>query len=125
MPELSSRRRRHRSGRRRDDRGYVDRYDARTWGVALSVLVLSVMDAWLTGMQIVQGKSREANPLMDWVICHAGLWTFFGLKAAMTALPLAIIVLHKEWLMARYAARLCLWCYVGVSVYHLYLVLIV
>ncbi len=124
-PEFSGQRRRRSSGRRKHDRGYVDCYDARTWGIALSVLILSLADALLTGMQIVQGKSREANPLMDFAIYHGGLWTFFSLKAAMTAFPLAIIVLHNEWVMARYAARLCLWCYLGVSLYHLYLVLVV
>jgi hypothetical protein len=40
----------------------------------------------------------------------------------MTALPLAIIILHKEWPLARYVARVCLWFYVVILIYHLYLV---
>jgi hypothetical protein len=101
----------------------VDRYDARTWGLALSVLTLSTLDAVLTGLQISQGRSREANPLMALAIDYGGMWTFYGLKAAMTAFPLMIIVIHKEWKAAKYAARVCLYCYLAVSVYHLYLML--
>lgn len=123
-PEFSSYRRRKSSGRRKGDRrGYVDIYDSRTWGVALSVLLLSGLDAVLTGMQIAAGRSREANPLMSLVLNHGGFAAFFSLKVAMTAYPLAIIVLHKEWVLARFAARLCLWSYMSVAIYHLYLIL--
>jgi hypothetical protein len=120
-PQFSTFRRRRSSGRRKTDRGYVDRYDARTWALAISVLVLSTLDAVLTGIQISRGTSREANPLMALAIEYGGIWTFFALKAAMTAFPLAIIILHKEWTAARYAARMCLYCYLAVSVYHIYL----
>ena len=75
----------------------------------------------MTGVQIVAGKVKEANPLMDATIAHGGLYTFFSVKALMTALPLAIIILHKEWILARYAARLCLLSYVLISCYHIYL----
>jgi hypothetical protein len=86
-------------------------------------MILSCLDAVLTGMQISVGKSREANPLMDLILYHGGFYTFFSLKTAMTAFPLAILVLHKEWKLARYAARLCLWSYISVALYHLYLIL--
>ena len=103
----------------------MDQYDPRTWGLALSVLVLSIFDAVLTALQILQGRSREANPLMAAVIHYGGMWTFFSLKAAMTAFPLAILVLHQEWKTARFAAWVCLWCYVAVFAYHLYIMLLV
>jgi hypothetical protein len=125
-PRFSGQRRRSSSGRRKTDRGgYVDIYDARSWGVAIAVFALSLLDAGLTGMHIVDGRSTEANPIMNLAIDRGGLITFFSLKIAMTACPLAILILHKEWLLARYAARLCLWSYILVSLYHLYLVLIV
>jgi hypothetical protein len=123
-PRFSPLRRRLRSGRRNTDCGYVDRYDARTWGLALSVLILSTLDAVLTGLQISQGRGREANPLMALAIDHGGMWTFYSVKAAMTAFPLMILVIHKEWKAAKYAARVCLYCYLAVSVYHLYLMLL-
>ncbi len=121
-PRFSGFRRRRSKGRRRTDSGgYVDYYDSWSWGVALSVLILSLTDAVLTGVQLRGGNIREANPIMRVVIHLGGIYTFISLKAAMTALPLAIIVLHKEWRLARYAAQLCLWSYILVLMYHLYL----
>lgn len=121
-PRFSGFRRRRSKGRRRTDRGgYVDYYDSWSWGVALSVLILSLTDAVLTGVQLRGGSIREANPVMRAVIQLGGIYSFMSLKAAMTALPLAIIILHKEWRLARYAAQLCLWSYILVLMYHLYL----
>jgi len=44
-------------------------------------------------------------------------------KAMLTALPLAVIILHKNWALGRRAARMCLWSYILVSLYHIYLVM--
>jgi hypothetical protein len=116
-------RRRKRGGRRKTDRGgYVDIYDFRTWSVVAAVLILSFMDAVLTGLQVSRGSAHELNPLLDAAISFGGIPALFGVKAAMTVLPMAIILVHKEWTLGRYAARLCLWSYILVSVYHLYLV---
>ena len=121
-PHFSGHRRRRSKGRRgTDGGGYVDCYDSWSWGVALSVMILSLTDAVLTGLQLHGGRIREANPIMRAVIHLGGIYSFISLKAAMTALPLAIIILHKEWTLARYAARLCLWSYILVLMYHLYL----
>jgi hypothetical protein len=103
----------------------VDVYDAGSWGVTIAVLLLSLLDAVLTGLHISHGRSFEANPVMRLAIDQGGLVTFFGLKMAMTAFPLAIILIHKEWRLARYAARLCLWSYLLLSLYHLYLLSLV
>lgn len=119
---LSPQRRRKSKGRRRSDKGgYVDIYGVGSWGVALAVLVLSLLDALLTGIQVAMGRIEEANPLMRVAISRGGIPVFLSLKMAMTALPLAIIVLHKEWALARYAAWLCLWSYIIVTGYHIYL----
>jgi len=122
-PHIAIMRRRRSAGRRKTDSGgYIDIYDVRTWAVALGVMTLSVLDALLTGIQLSRGRITEANPLMNTVIQWGGVYTFFSIKAAMTAFPLAIIILHREWLLGRFAARLCLWCYILVSIYHLWLV---
>jgi len=124
-PAFSSYRRRRSSGRRlTDPAGYVDIYDAGSWRVAISILLLSTLDAVLTGMQIRTGYFREANPLMNAVLVYGGVHSFVSIKLAMTAIPLAIIVLHKEWAVARFAARLCLWAYILLTFYHLYLILL-
>jgi hypothetical protein len=122
-PQFSSFRRRHSGGRRKTDfGGYVDIYDRRSWAIALAVLGLSCADAVLTVLQIEKGVVQEANPLMNVVLAWGGAYAFFSLKAAMTAFALAIIILHKEWALARRMARLCLFCYVLILIYHMYLV---
>ncbi|HYK89668.1 MAG TPA: DUF5658 family protein [Acidobacteriota bacterium] len=121
---FSGQRRRRSKGRRETDRGgYVDYYDVRSWGIALSVMILSLTDAVLTGAQVRHGSVHEINPVMDAVIRLGGIYSFLSLKAGMTALPLAIIMLHKEWRLGRYAARICLWSYIIVVTYHIYLLI--
>jgi len=122
IPLLSPFRRRHSPGRRRTDKGgYVDIYDKRTWGIAISVVILSLLDAILTAIQLRSGRVTEANPLLAHMLLIGGLPAFFAFKAAMTALPLALIVMHKEWAVGRLAARFCLWIYIGITLYHTYL----
>lgn len=122
-PQFSSYRRRRSKGRRKTDRGgYVDIYDRGSWALAIAVMGLSFLDAILTVLQINRGFIREANPVMNLVLSWGGVYAFFSLKAAMTAFALGIIILHKEWALARYMARLCLCCYILVLIYHLYLV---
>jgi hypothetical protein len=116
-------RRRKNTGRRDEDSvGYVDFYEARTWALAISLLGLSILDAVFTGIEISAGKAREANPLMNLTLESGGIYAFFGIKAALTALPLAILVMHKEWRMARITVRICLCCYILIILYHLVLI---
>jgi hypothetical protein len=113
-------RRRKSKGRRKTDQGaYVDIYDARTWFIAITVLALSGIDAALTGLHMVEGTAREVNPIMNAFIQYGGLPVFFGAKAAMTVLPLAVIIVHKEWTLGKFAARLCLWAYAVLCIYHM------
>ena len=123
-PLFSTYRRRRSSGRRRTDApGYVDVYDLGTWGVAISIVLLSMIDAFMTTFQVKRGLAREANPLMNMVLVRCGYYSFVSLKLGLTAMPLAILVLHREWMVARYAARACLWAYILLTCYHLYVVL--
>lgn len=118
----SPHRRRKSKGRRRSDRGaYVDIYDSRSWGVAIAVLLLSLLDAVLTAIHLLQGSATEVNPIMNAIIVHGGLPAFFCAKAAMTIFPMAIIFIHKEWTLGRLAARLCLIAYCLLTAYHTYL----
>ncbi len=70
----------------------------------------------------MRGSARELNPILNAVLNHGGLPAFFGAKAAMTIFPVAIVLIHKEWALGRYAARLCLWSYILLSCYHMYLI---
>ncbi len=115
--------RRRSRGRRKTDAGaYVDIYDSRSWSIAIAVLILSFMDALLTGLHMSKGSARELNPILNAVINHGGMPAFFGAKAAMTILPMAVVLIHKEWTLGRYAARLCLWSYILISIYHVCLI---
>ena len=119
------RRRRQSKGRRKTDKGgYVDTYDLQTWSIAIAILFLSLMDALLTGLHVLRGSAWELNPVMRAVLSQGGLPAFFGLKAIMTILPVAILMLHKEWALGRYAAKLCLCSYILVSLYHMFLIFV-
>jgi len=122
---LSSQKRRRKSrGRRKTDGGaYVDLYGSRTWGIVIAILCLSLMDAVLTVFHMRMGTARELNPILEAVIVSGGLPAFFCIKAAMTIFPVAIIMIHKEWTVGKYAARLCLWAYILLACYHMYLIL--
>lgn len=121
-PLFSGWRRRRRPGRRTTDPpGYVDIYDRGSWLVAMAILGMSFLDAAFTTLQLHHQNVREANPLMAMVLSSGGVHTFICVKSALTALPLAIIILHKEWALARFAARLVLLAYVLTTAYHLYL----
>jgi hypothetical protein len=113
-------RRRRSKGRRKTDKGaYVDIYDLRSWIFVISILILSLLDAVLTGFHVLEGTAREANPFMNAILKQGGLWAFFGAKAALTTIPLAIILLHKEWLWGKFALWICLWSYALLSIYHI------
>ena len=79
------------------------------------------MDALLTGLHVIRGSAREINPILKAILDWGGLPAFYTAKAAMTILPMSVILIHKEWTLAKYAARLVLWAYVLLSFYHLYL----
>ncbi|MBN2242188.1 MAG: hypothetical protein JW793_05820 [Acidobacteria bacterium] len=114
--------RRKNGGRRETDTGYVDIYDLRTWLVAVSVMLLSLMDALLTHQHLMQGSARELNPVMDAVIRVGGIEAFYATKGLLTVIAVSIIMLHKEWALGKLAARFCLWAYILLSLYHLFLV---
>ena len=122
---LFSRQRRRKSrGRRKSDKGaYVDIYDARTWGIVIAILLLSFMDALLTGLHVIRGSAREINPVLKAILDCGGLPAFFSAKAALTILPIAVIMIHKEWTLAKYAARLILGAYMLLTIYHLFLLI--
>lgn len=79
------------------------------------------MDALLTGLHLVWGSADELNPILKAVLDYGGLPAFFCAKAALTIFPIAVILIHKEWILAKYAAQLILWAYILISAYHIFL----
>lgn len=86
-------------------------------------MLLSGMDAVITAVHLIKGTATELNPILERVISSGGLPAFFTVKAALTVIPIAIIVVHQEWALGRYAARLCLLSYALLSVYHIWLII--
>jgi hypothetical protein len=112
-------------GRRKSDPGgYIDQYDFRTWAVAFSVLILSCLDAILTCLLITSGRVVELNPLMKRLIQSGGPYIFLSLKLTITSFALAVVIAHRGFKIGRIAARFCLWSYIVVSAYHIWLVLL-
>jgi len=117
-------RRRCSRGRRKTDPGaYVDHYDARSWGMAASVLALSLLDTVLTQFHLERGTAEEANPVMRAVLDAGGYPAFYLAKIVMTIIPIAVILVHKEWAFGKYAARFCLWAYILLACWHAFLLL--
>jgi hypothetical protein len=115
--------RRKSRGRRKTDKGaYVDVYDVKSVVLAIAVLILSLIDALFTRMHLVRGSAQEWNPLLNAIINHGGLPAFFAAKAIMTAFPMALILVHKEWNWGKYAAQFCLFAYILITFYHLCLI---
>ncbi len=89
-------------GRRRGERragaageGYVDRHGPWPLVAALGVVLLSVADAFLTGILVSHG-ARELNPLMAWLL-DAGFGVFFAVKFVLTAFCVVVLVLHLRF----------------------------
>ena len=109
------------AGRRRGERDnvYVDRYATRDLRGVVVILVLNVLDAWLTLVYIGYGGT-EANPvaraLLDW-----GTPWFLGAKSFLVTGCLLFLAIHKTFRCVRPALRLLTWFYGGLLVYHLIL----
>jgi hypothetical protein len=109
------------AGRRKGERDnvYVDRYDVRDVRAVVVILVLNILDAWLTLIYIGYGGS-EANPvarrLLDW-----GTGWFLGAKSLLVTGCLLFLAVHKTFRCVRPALRLLTWFYGALLVYHLVL----
>lgn len=115
---------RRRLVRRRDERKihpYVDRYEP---GLLLSVLVillLSILDVYLTMFHLDRG-AWEVNPFMK-VLLGYGDFTFFAIKYGLTTLGLLILCVLKNLSIVRVVLRGILAFYVIVLAYHVALIL--
>lgn len=114
-------RRRH-GGRRHGetDRTYVDRFTRRDVVLVIAILVLNVLDALFTLVWVQRGGS-EGNPLMAWIL-ELGSSAFLIQKTFVVGLWLLLLVVHKNFRLA----RLGLWALAGIYslliLYHLALI---
>jgi hypothetical protein len=88
----SFRPRRRRPTRRLDDATYhgLDWHGAHLWAVSIGILILSVVDAFLT-VNLLSRGAIEVNPFMA-VVVGRNVTLFAGLKMAITGLCVTLMV---------------------------------
>lgn len=105
------------SGRRdADSSGYVDRYTRRDVALLLSVFLLNVFDAWMTMLWLSRG-GREANPVMDFFL-DIGPGAFLVQKCLIVGFWLVLLVVHKNFRLARFGLYASLVVYALIMLMH-------
>jgi len=99
---------------------YVDRPSARAAVWAVSVILLSACDAYLTLLHVRAGGS-ELVPTMRIALVH-GESTFLAVKMGVTAVGAIVLALHERFAVGRIGSRVVLGLYSALIAYHLVLV---
>lgn len=82
---------RRRSGRRADEQHLpVDWHEPYLLFLSLTILLLSVADAFLT-ITLIMGGAQEANPLLAYILRDGPEW-FAGVKMALTGAGVLVLV---------------------------------
>ncbi len=112
---------RRRRGRRLGERDniYVDSYTRHDVALMLGVFVLNILDAFFTLRWLGMGGS-EGNPLMDALIRTSDM-IFVLQKCLVVGLWLLILVIHKNFRIARVGLWVGLILYAGILFYHFFL----
>lgn len=85
--------------RRQEDRErlyLVDRYSPRATIAVFGIILLSILDAFLTMKLIDLGAAREANPIMDFFL-RLGPLTFLMVKYALTVGSVLVCLILKNY----------------------------
>ncbi len=98
---------RRRAIRRVEDRDvhyYVDRYGPTSVTFFLTVLALCLLDALIT-IRLLQAGGEELNPVMHFLL-QFGEAPFLVVKFGATVLALLVLIIHKEYYLARRRFRI-------------------
>jgi hypothetical protein len=116
---VGPRRRRH--GRRRGDhdRLYVDVYHPSDVALVLSVFLLNLLDAFFT-LSILRKGGTEENPLMERLL-QAGDASFLFEKCFLVGFWLVLLIVHKNFRLARIGLWLLLAAYSALFGWHVLL----
>lgn len=79
---------------------YVDVYQRRDVVLILGILILNILDAFFTLRWLDMGGG-EANPIMDQLIAHGGDVAFLIQKCLVVGIWLVILIVHKNFRIAR------------------------
>jgi hypothetical protein len=95
---------------------YVDVYHGRDLAMLLSILMLNVLDAFFT-LRWLQIGGREANPVMEWLL-EIGDSAFLIQKCIVVGLWLIVLIVHKNFRIARIGLWSLLALYSLLLIYH-------
>jgi hypothetical protein len=114
-------RRRRFGGRRAGEQGdvYVDRFGRGDVLLVLGIFALNIFDAFCTLIWLQRGGS-EGNPLMDLAI-QAGNSVFLFQKCVVAGLWLLVLLVHKNFRIARVGLWVLLGVYGTLAAYHAFL----
>lgn len=115
-----ARRRRHgrRTGEEQDI--YVDIFQRRDVALLILIFVLNILDALFTLLWLQRG-GVEANPFMAWIL-GIGNWAFLAQKCFVVGLWLVLLLVHKNFRMARLGLWSAASLYALLILYHFVLI---
>jgi hypothetical protein len=96
---------------------YVDRYTGYEWGLAVSVVALSLCDLLLTLLYLSLG-GEERNPIMATMLDHSQA-TFIGVKSLVSVLGALFLLAHIRFPKVRRSLSGIVVLYILLIVYHL------
>ena len=73
---------------------YVDAHEPKLWYLAITLMTLSVLDAFFTTLLLANG-SEELNPLLAYLL-QIDLWVFLAVKFFITGASIVFFILHKH-----------------------------
>jgi hypothetical protein len=112
---------RRRNARRKEDRikyMVVDFYSSRLWITLLSIMVLTLVDAYLTILLIDMGIVKEVNPIMAFYLSY-GPRSFVAMKVVFTAVPLFFFCLCKDFSITKISVASSIMIYLSIVIYEL------
>jgi len=111
---------RRQRGRRKgeEQNSFVDVYRKRDMGLLVAILVLNLLDAAFTLVHIQRG-GREANPFMEPLLNDGDIASFLFQKSAVVGSLLLVLVVHKNFTIARRSMWLIFMGYLALFAYHI------
>ena len=110
---------RRRASRRDGERegSFVDRYSRRLWLLILWVAIMNMADSFFTIIHLQNG-GIELNPIAA-ALLESGRTGFVIWKSSLIAVPLLVLCVHKNFVLARVGILAAAATYTALCVYHI------
>jgi hypothetical protein len=99
-----------------DHRSYVDVYDRKDVALLLVIFALNLGDAFFTMLWLERG-GREANPVMNFLLDISPA-AFIAQKCFVVGLWLVVLMVHKNFRLARIGLKIVLGAYALLFLVH-------